>query len=183
MIRYITHTYICMHINEYMCYCHKPLSSHNTIARAFLLCLCINRCTCVIYDVDCNIAPLTTMNCLFSAWIKPVLIPAGWGGGCIKICLTSSTGIYIIKIRLSHDRFIFKMESIPDRRSSHWNPGPVIHQNGPLVTFIYVDMLTNRCTTGSCCIYSRNSQWIQYSRVRAKYLFMLQMIDRIIKHI
>ena len=48
MIRYITHAYICMYINENtcMCYCHKPLSSYNTVARAFLLCLCINRCTC-----------------------------------------------------------------------------------------------------------------------------------------
>ena len=48
MIRYTTHIhiYIYMYINEYMCYCHKPLSSHNTVARAFLLCLCINRCTC-----------------------------------------------------------------------------------------------------------------------------------------
>ena len=26
---------------------HKPIPAHNTLARAFLLCLCINRCTCI----------------------------------------------------------------------------------------------------------------------------------------
>ena len=26
---------------------HKPIPAHNTLARAFLLCLCINRCTCL----------------------------------------------------------------------------------------------------------------------------------------
>ena len=41
---------MCTYINEYMCYCHKPLSSHNTIARAFLLCLCINRCICITFS-------------------------------------------------------------------------------------------------------------------------------------
>ena len=41
-----------MLINEYMCYRHKPLSSHNAIARAFLLCLCINRCTCSVYFAE-----------------------------------------------------------------------------------------------------------------------------------
>ena len=75
---------VCVCINEYMCHCHKPLSSHNTVARAFLLCLCINRCTCVIL---CGI----------------------WNPGVVSISqsLFTSIGIPIIKLGRFHHRLIF----------------------------------------------------------------------------
>ena len=56
-----------------MCYCHKPLSSHNTVARAFLLCLCINRCTCLtminIFSVQ-NPLALICSNKDPDMWLK-----------------------------------------------------------------------------------------------------------------
>ena len=50
---------------------HKPIPAHNTLARAFLLCFCINRCTCYThYSVGNEVTyPFPNLNsCTVKVW-------------------------------------------------------------------------------------------------------------------